>query len=104
MLGRHNVRLHGSITRNLSETCTDADGNNWDCGQNAKDTLTRLIRPRSITCYHIDGEFADGIPIVTCVSGRRDLALEMVLLGMAAAAHDRLAIGEHHRRNRIGVF
>jgi endonuclease YncB( thermonuclease family) len=28
------------------------------------------------------------MPIVTCISGRIDLALEMVLLGMAKALHD----------------
>ncbi len=86
--GGINVRLHGSIARNLNDTCTDADGNAWDCGQKAKDALANLIRLHSITCYHHDGEFDDDMPIVTCLSGRLDLGLEMVMLGMAEAAHD----------------
>ena len=86
--GGINLRLHGSIARNLDEKCTDANGNVWDCGQKAKDTLARLIRLHSITCYHLDGEFVDDMPIVTCISGRVNVALEMVMQGMAVAAHD----------------
>ena len=86
--GGINLRLHGSIARNLNEMCTDADGNVWDCGQKAKDTLARLIRLHSITCYHLDGEFENSIPVVTCISGRKDLALELVRLGLAKATHD----------------
>lgn len=85
--GGIDVRLHGSIAPKLNETCTDTDGNAWDCGKKAKDALARIIRRPSISCYHIDGEFEDRMPIVTCISGRRDLALEMVMLGMAKALH-----------------
>lgn len=83
--GGIDVRLHGSIAPKLHETCTDTDGNAWDCGKKAKDALARVIRRHSISCYHIDGEFEDRIPVVTCISGRADLALEMVILGMAKA-------------------
>ncbi|MDP6429452.1 MAG: thermonuclease family protein [Rhodospirillales bacterium] len=86
--GGIDVRLHGSIAPKLTETCTGADGNVWGCGQKAKDILARMIGRRSISCYHIDGEFKDTLPIVTCISGRRDLALEMVMQGMAKAMHD----------------
>ena len=87
--GGIDVRLHGSIAPNLNETCTDTGGNAWDCGKNAKDVLAGLIRRHSVSCYHLDGEFEDRIPIVTCVSGRTDLALELVVLGMAKALHDK---------------
>ena len=86
--GGINVRLHGSIAPKLNETCTATDRNAWDCGQKASDTLARMIKPHSISCYHLDGEFEAGIPVVTCVSGRLDLAMEMVRLGMAKAPHD----------------
>jgi endonuclease YncB( thermonuclease family) len=86
--GGINVRLHGSIAPKLNETCTDADGNAWDCGQKARDALANMIKPFSISCYHVDGEFEDSMPVVACISGRRDLALEMVTLGMAKAIHD----------------
>ena len=86
--GGINVRLHGSIAPSLNETCTDADNQTWACGKVAHTTLATLIRQRSISCYHIDGEFFVGLPIVTCISGRLDLALEMVIKGMAKALHD----------------
>ena len=86
--GGIDVRLYGSIAPKLNETCTDTDGNAWDCGKKAKDALAKVITRHSISCYHLDGEFEDRMPIVTCISGRIDLALEMVLLGMAKALHD----------------
>lgn len=86
--GGINVRLHGSVARKFGEKCTATDGSEWDCGRAAKNALARMIKSHSITCYHLDGEFDGGIPIVTCISGRLDLALELVHRGMAEAAHD----------------
>lgn len=86
--GGIDVRLHGSIAPKLDEMCTDADAKAWDCGQKAKAALASMIKQHSISCYHIDGEFEGSIPVVTCISGRLDLALEMVMRGMAKAAHD----------------
>lgn len=86
--GGIDVRLHGSIAPKLDETCTDANGDAWNCGWKARDTLVKLIGQKSISCYHLDGEFDGTIPFVTCVSGRLDLALEMVTMGMAKAMHD----------------
>ena len=85
--GGIDVRLHGSIAPKSNETCTDTDGTAWNCGKKAKDALAIVIRRHSISCYHLDGEFEDRMPVVTCISGRIDLALEMVLLGMAKALH-----------------
>ena len=85
--GGIDVRLYGSNAPKLDETCTDTDGNAWDCGKKAKDALASVIRRHSISCYHIDGEFEDRMPVVTCISGRLDLALEMAILGMAKALH-----------------
>ncbi len=87
--GGINARLYGSIAPELDEKCTDTAGSVWDCGQKAKDALARMIRQHSISCYHIDGEFEDGTPVVTCLSGRLDLALEMVAVGMAKIPHNR---------------
>jgi endonuclease YncB( thermonuclease family) len=83
------IRLHGSMAPKLGDSCTDSNGTVWDCGQEAKETLARMIRMNNVTCYHIDGEFSVGIPISTCLSGHSDLGLEMVKLGMAKAFHDK---------------
>jgi endonuclease YncB( thermonuclease family) len=86
--GGIDVRLHGSISPKSNEMCTDTVGKTWDCGKKAKDALTRMIRQHSISCFHIDGEFEDGVPIVTCISGRLDLAREMVVIGLSKSLHD----------------
>ena len=86
--GGIDVRLYGSIAPKLSETCTDTDGRVWNCGTKARDALANMVVPHSISCYHVDGEFETGIVVATCLSGRRDLALKMVLMGMAKVAHD----------------
>ena len=86
--GGIDVRLHGSIAPKLNEMCTDSVGRAWSCGREGRDALVNIVSPHSITCYHVDGEFESGILVATCLSGRRDLALEMVLQGMAKAAHD----------------
>jgi len=85
--GGIDVRLHGSIAPQLNETCTDTGGKNWDCGMKAKEALAKVITRHSISCYHIGGEFDGRMPVVTCISGRIDLALEMVVRGMAKALH-----------------
>ena len=85
--GGINVRLHGSLAKGQGEQCTSTAGESWSCGLAAKLALARLMRQHSITCYHLDGEFDGNLPIVTCISGRRDLALELVRQGMAEAAH-----------------
>lgn len=82
------VRLYGSNAPGANETCTTSAGKAWNCGQRAKAQLLKLIRNNSVSCYHLDGAFVGTIPIGTCISGRSDLALEMVRSGMAKALHD----------------
>ena len=86
--GGIDVRLHGSKAPTSDETCSASDGNKWACGEAAKNALRTMVRQHAISCFHIDGEFEDNIPVVTCLSGRRDLAMEMVRQGMAKALHD----------------
>ena len=86
--GGINIRLHGSIAPNLNEVCTNSNGIAWKCGEAAKNALLKMIKMNAISCYHIDGEFADDIPIATCLSGHSDVSMVLVKSGMAKAAHD----------------
>jgi len=86
--GGIDVRLHGSKAPQRNKFCKDSRGQEWPCGRVAASTLSDLIRHSEIACYHLDGEFLDRTPVVTCLSGRADLALEMVLKGMAQVAHE----------------
>ena len=87
--GGIDVRLFGSDAPELDQTCKNQIGIEWPCGRIAKNFLERLVSRRSISCYHIDGEFDEKRPKVTCISGRADLSLELVLQGMAKALHDK---------------
>jgi len=86
--GGINVRLHGSIAPNLDDVCNNSIGIAWNCGKAAKNALSKMIRMNAISCYHIDGEFANGTPVATCLSGHSDVSMELVKSGMAKAAHD----------------
>ena len=44
------IRLAGIRAHDSAETCKDEEGKDWPCGAQAKASLTRLIRGRSITC------------------------------------------------------
>ncbi len=84
--GGIDVRLYGSKAPQRNKFCKDSRGQEWPCGRVAASTLSDLTG-QNVTCYHIDGEFLDRMPFVTCLSGRADLALEMVLKGMAQVPH-----------------
>ena len=68
--GGIDIRLYGSKAPKLNEKCKDVEGRVWNCGMKAKDALADIVNPYSISCYHLDGEFEDGIVVATCLSGR----------------------------------
>jgi len=101
------VRLHSSIAPDLDTTCTDSGGRTWPCGQEAKAAMSKIIRLKEIVCYHVDGEFMDGIPLTTCISGRNDVASQMIRRGMAKnpPEHQRYKAEEDHaKERRLGLW
>lgn len=84
--GGIDVFLFGSAAPRLEDTCTDKSGNTWACGKAARNFLANLIKQRNISCFHIDGEFEQNMPVVTCISGRKDLSLALILDGLAKAS------------------
>jgi endonuclease YncB( thermonuclease family) len=87
--GGINVRLHGSNAPKPGEICKGRMSRKYACGDEAKKELANMIRLHEISCYHLDGEFDGKLPVVTCLSGRLDLAREMVLRGLAKATGDK---------------
>ncbi len=106
--GGIDVILHGSRAPGYHDKCHNKAGIEWDCGQTAIATLKSIIRLATATCYHIDGEFENGIPIATCLTGRRDISREMVRAGMAkAGAHESsryLDDAKEAKRRRKGIW
>jgi len=77
------VRLFGSKAPEKGDTCEDRSGKPFSCGEEAVRQLSKIIRRRHIECYHVHGAFDEVTPLVTCLSGRYDVAAEMVLSGAA---------------------
>jgi endonuclease YncB( thermonuclease family) len=44
------IRLHGIDAPESGQTCLDADGRTWRCGQRAALALQDLIRRRTVAC------------------------------------------------------
>lgn len=106
--GGIDVILHGSRAPGYHDKCNNSAGIEWPCGQMAIKQLRSIIRLATATCYHISGEFENGVPIATCLTGRRDISRELVRAGMARAeAHDsdRYAKdAEEAKRRRLGIW
>ncbi len=106
--GGIDIVLHGSTAPGPSETCFNKAGIEWPCGEAATKRLKAIIRLASATCYHIDGEFENGVPIATCLTGRKDISRELVLSGLAKAdghKSNRYALdAEKAKRRRLGIW
>jgi endonuclease YncB( thermonuclease family) len=76
------IRLAGIHVREPNESCKDADGKDWPCGEQAKGALKRLIRGRSITCALPAGGAGNEMTMRCAVVGI-DLSTWMVRRGWA---------------------
>ena len=78
------IRLHGIDAPESKQTCTDKDGKEWRCGQDATFALANLIQNHWITCKG-DGRDRYGRLIAVCFAGPYDLNAMMVQRGWALA-------------------
>ncbi|MEM6743127.1 MAG: thermonuclease family protein [Pseudomonadota bacterium] len=88
-LGAAPVRLEGLDAPERDQTCQDARGHAYPCGEAAAEALRRLIRGRDVRC-EIRGADVYGRSLAVCTAAGRDLARDMVLAGWARAG-DKLA-------------
>jgi len=79
------VRLFGINAPESKQTCTDADGVAWACGQAATQALRQLVGRQAVTCRVQDTD-AYGRSVSACVTqGGQDLSAFMVERGLANA-------------------
>lgn len=76
------IRLAGITARDPAETCKDEEGKDWACGAQAKASLKRLIRGRSIICALPRSEEKPDMTMRCSVVGI-DLSMWMVRRGWA---------------------
>lgn len=77
------VRLFGIDAPELNQTC-QRDGENWACGQAAKEQLSALVAGVQVHCERLSTD-SYGRAISTCQAGAEDLNQVMVENGWATA-------------------
>lgn len=78
------IRLHGIDAPESKQTCTDGDGKEWRCGQEATIALATIVGDQSVTCKGEErGKY--GRLIAVCYVGLFQLNVLMVTRGWALA-------------------
>ncbi|WOK35620.1 thermonuclease family protein [Sphingomonas sp. C3-2] len=78
-------RLHGIDAPESKQSCTDAKGREWACGQQARTYLAGLIDPETLECAD-RGPDKYGRTLATCRTARTpDIGAAMVRAGMAVS-------------------
>ena len=67
-----------------TQTCLDAKGKEWECGNEATQKLKELINNQTVRCID-EGQDRYGRTLGICYVGMVDLQSEMVKSGMAVA-------------------
>lgn len=78
------IRLFGIDAPETAQTCQDAKGRNWSCGQAATRYLRHLAGGRMLRCRAIDTDRYNRI-VARCFLRQQDIAAEMVRAGQAIA-------------------
>lgn len=79
-----NIRLQGIDAPEYLQTCTDAAGQDYACGKQARRALATLVNGREVSCQSVETD-QYGRALSTCMAGDVDIAREMVLQGWAIA-------------------
>ncbi len=78
------IRLHGIDAPESCQTCEDATGRQWRCGQKAALSLQDLIGHRTVTCRQRDVDRYGRI-VAQCQQGDIDIGEWLVGRGLALA-------------------
>jgi endonuclease YncB( thermonuclease family) len=84
-LGDERVRFLGLDAPELHQTCTDANGDDWLCGQRSSDRLRQLIGNRTVVCT-TKGRDKYGRYLGRCSVNGKDLGRTLVSEGLAVAS------------------
>lgn len=78
------VRLHGIDAPEGRQSCRDAAGRTWACGETARHSLDAMTRGRAVICSGREKDI-HGRLLAICMVGNQDLNAGMVRTGMAWA-------------------
>ncbi len=106
-IGKTKIRLHGIDAPESKQTCQDANGGEYRCGEMATFALAEIIETHWITCK---GETRDRYKrrIAVCYAGPYDVNAEMVKRGWALAyrkySKDYVDVEKMARDTRVGMW
>ncbi|MDQ8756077.1 thermonuclease family protein [Sphingosinicella sp. LHD-64] len=86
-LGADKIRIAGIDAPEYRQTCTDADGRAWPCGEAARGALERLVRGGGLVCMERATD-RYGRKLADCRTGAGDVGAAMVRAGFALGARD----------------
>lgn len=106
--GKLRLRLHGIDAPELRQSCFDAAGQPYKCGQKAKNFLQSILKiGAQIDCQHLDTDRYRRL-IVRCFHRGQDIAGKIVRAGWALAyrryAKDYIAVERQAARSGQGIW
>ena len=102
-LAGERIRLLGIDAPELEQTCKDARGADWPCGDLARREMAGLLAGATLSCVPA-GHDVYGRLLARCSRGSDDLGATMVRAGLAVADGDYWADQSAAQRHRIGIW
>ncbi len=85
-IGARTLRLYGIDAPELKQSCTDAAGDQWQCGTAAHGALIAMLAQPGLTCQ-ADAQDRFGRSLATCqTNATSNIAATQVRAGMAVSA------------------
>jgi len=107
VIGGAPIRLHGIDAPESAQSCKDAAGKPWPCGEEATRVLGQLIGGREVTCAFKTRDKYKRL-VSVCYAGGFDLNAEMVRRGLAWAfvrySRDYVTLEAEARTRRRGIW
>ena len=97
------IRLLGIDAPELDQTCTDAHGREWQCGQRAKERMAALLSGGEVRCLSRRRD-RYGRALATCTVNGTDIAATMVSEGLAVSYNDYVNEEALARASRRGIW
>jgi len=102
-LGGQRVRLIGIDAPELAQSCSDAAGVNWPCGQTAREKMAALLAGGPASCTP-RGRDRYGRILATCTTEGVDVGEAIVGAGLAISTGSYLDAEAIARGGRIGIW
>lgn len=104
ILDHQELRLLCMDAVELHQSCQNEAGDDYPCGEKAKQAMQNLIKGRSVACYGHERDKYDR-PLVHCYVDRTDLSLEMVRQGWAIGTCRRSkALAKEAKEQGLGIW